>query len=386
MQILNNKLPNKNQLCELLYTTSLYQRATSPAFNEAILQCSNQIQQKYKNLNEFIAIQDELETNSISTTVYSDANLNMYKLLSALQSLYKQISRSSFDKTLIIPLLEFEQTLLTKDNSSSQNLFPPIYKDILYRFNNRYFLPIIQTATSSLSQTDKNQISYLIQQINNGNTVLGHVGLEKQVTTLELIGEKTHSAAEVIPEQTYQISSLLPQLFQDPRLKIGKYTVAPNEQTVEINANIISTAITNAINTDLVAKFTLHIEKREMLYVDSFSFPNDPEFTAYLQALLQEKTSFSQFLKAIDDQISFFSILESEEKMTLCEKLYDNNTLEKYLQHCTDQEIIMDKTGVYYTFEVENEILKTFSISDKTLEEEIQGKFANTTISKKNTP
>lgn len=251
LQILSKKLPNTTQLCELLYNNSLYQRKVFPAFNEMMMQCPKPLQEKYQQLNDFITIQNELDANTLSTTVYTQAELNVYKLLSALQLVYKQFSRASFDKTLLIPLLEFEQTLITKDSEAGYKLLPSLYKDILYWFNNAYVMPVIQTSKSSLSHNDKNQISYLIQQINNGNSVLGHVGLEKQITTPALIGEKTHSAAEIFTYQDKKITELLPKLFQDPRIKVGKYSVIEEENSVEMSITIKSTAIREALHTDL---------------------------------------------------------------------------------------------------------------------------------------
>ena len=385
LKILSTKLTNNTQFCDLLYTTTLYQKTIFPAFKDAIMQCPNQIQQKYKLLTEFITITNELETNSFTNTTYTDTNLNMYKLLSAMQTLYRQISRSSYDKTLITPLLEFEQALLLKEDETPQTIFPSLYKDIIYRFNNHYFLPIIQTATSSLSQADKNQISHLVQEINNGNSVLGRIGLEKQVTTKALIEEKTHDAADIIQSQTYRISTLLPQLFQDQRLRIGRYTVAPDEQTVDISATITSQSITKALNTDLVASFTLHIEDREMLYVDKFYLANAPEFSSYLQTLLPNKTSFAQFLNVIDTQIALFSKSEGGERLTLCDKLSRNSNIKTLMLYCTDIEILVKKENIHYNFTLEDETLKSFAVSDSELYEEIQTKLMNTTITKSNT-
>jgi hypothetical protein len=71
----------------------------------------------------------------LSDKVFDDADLNAYKLLSAQQSVYKILEGTSINENYIKSYLSYAQNLINKDGGKGRYL-APIYKDILYVFNN----------------------------------------------------------------------------------------------------------------------------------------------------------------------------------------------------------------------------------------------------------
>jgi hypothetical protein len=71
----------------------------------------------------------------LSDKVFDDADLNAYKLLSAQQSVYKILEGTSINENYIKSYLSYVQNLINKDGGKGRYL-SPIYKDILYVFNN----------------------------------------------------------------------------------------------------------------------------------------------------------------------------------------------------------------------------------------------------------
>ena len=143
--------------------------------------CSEEDFQRYKKIVYFIDIDNSLRQPELLDKVFDDPDLNAYKLLSAQQIVYRSLNSSSINEGFIKSYLNFVQNLLNKDNKSGRYL-APIYKDMLYVFNTDIlYTTLIQKGRFST------ELNNQLDQINNGNSLLGYPALMSQLTTPNII-------------------------------------------------------------------------------------------------------------------------------------------------------------------------------------------------------
>ncbi|MBQ5944953.1 hypothetical protein IJL65_00680 [bacterium] len=143
--------------------------------------CPEEDFQYYKKMVNFIDIDNSLSQPELLDKVFDDPDLNAYKLLSAQQAVYRSLKSSSMNLGFIKSYLTFVQNLLSKDNKSGRYL-APIYKDLLYVFNTDVlYKTLIEESKFSTELNNK------LEQINNGDFVLGYPSLTSQLTTPDII-------------------------------------------------------------------------------------------------------------------------------------------------------------------------------------------------------
>ncbi|MDR0649969.1 MAG: hypothetical protein LBG59_00745 [Candidatus Peribacteria bacterium] len=172
MTILMNTVKDRSPLCDLIYTTTLYQRKIFPIFDTLISQCSLEHLQRYRQLSHFIEIEQELSNGVVSSTIYNDAILNAYKLLSLQQMLYKSLNAGTLNKSYLTSYLDYSQDLINR-NTGNERYLQPLYKDLLYQVNSTILLPKLENNdTTVLSKTEINQMVNQINLLNRGNSAL----------------------------------------------------------------------------------------------------------------------------------------------------------------------------------------------------------------------
>ncbi|MDR2415334.1 MAG: hypothetical protein LBD75_01635, partial [Candidatus Peribacteria bacterium] len=172
MTILMNAVKDRSPLCNLIYDTTLYQRKTFPIFDNLISQCSIEQLQRYRQLSNFIEIEQELSNGIISSTIYNTDTLNAYKLLSLQQMLYKSLSAGTLNKSYLTSYLDYSQDLINR-NTGNERYLQPLYKDLLYQVNTTILLPKLENNDITvLSKTEINQMVNQINLLNKGNTAL----------------------------------------------------------------------------------------------------------------------------------------------------------------------------------------------------------------------
>jgi len=124
----------------------------------------------FERLASFIEVQNELDSKQISKSIYNDSEINAYKLLSVQQSIYKDIINNRINTTNILQYLDFLKELLAADKIDA------FYKDLSYRFDNKYILPRIENPDNPIAKNRKSDADEIIKQItivNNGSELLG---------------------------------------------------------------------------------------------------------------------------------------------------------------------------------------------------------------------
>ncbi|NCO97980.1 hypothetical protein GW864_02270 [bacterium] len=148
----------------------IYSNDTNAKIEELVARCSTQSVTKFKKLASFIEVQKELDSKQISKSIYNDSEINAYKLLSVQQSIYKDIINNRINTTNILQYLDFLKELLAADKIDA------FYKDLSYRFDNKYILPRIENPDNPIAKNRKSDADEIIKQItivNNGSELLG---------------------------------------------------------------------------------------------------------------------------------------------------------------------------------------------------------------------
>jgi|GEM_PF-1922267 len=160
----------KDRLCENMDKYIIYSNDTSPVIEELVEKCSAQSVAKFKKLASFIEIQGQLDSKQISKSVYNDNDINAYKLVSLQQAIYKDIVNNRTNTATITQYFTFLKELLAIDKIGA------FYKDLSYRFDNRYILPWIENPDNPIAKNRKSDADDIIKQItilNNGDALLG---------------------------------------------------------------------------------------------------------------------------------------------------------------------------------------------------------------------
>jgi hypothetical protein len=371
---------SEQQLCTLLYEDALYQKATSEEISTLISQCPTEAIQNYRKLSNFITIEQEIAKGIISKNVYNDKELNSYKLLSAQQILYKNYLAGNINKGYLTSYLDFVQELINKNNGEKRYL-DPIYIDILYRVNNNLFLNKLEgNDNTNLTKTEINQIVNQINLINKGNSALGIKGVEKQITTPDLIQYREIGEVETTVTTIQELLQTILSLTN--RLKVQQYRILEGDENIYIQTEILGEKIQEIIGTSLKAKITLFRE-RDFLLIQSIELINQPELNEFLKTYLtNNKLTLPQLFTIIDENIEFYA--QKVEKIDFC--TYIRNTIGGIANiiSCDDGLVDAFKDGVNYTFTIENNSFQDIQISDKQKEATIKQALENQIINESN--
>lgn len=380
LDVLYRRIPDKEPFCQLLYDTTLYQKTIFPWFDRFFDDCGTDIRQQYTKLKSFIEIENELDGWAISNAIYPTADLNMYKLLSILQTLNKNVSAGIWNKAIITEYFAFLQNLLNTDNGIGR-IFPPLYKDLVYWFNTVKLLPNFQNnSIQSMTQSEKNYLFDTARSINKWGWIDKRMWLEAQITTLDLL---TNTAVvEDFVAQDIKISSLISQVLQHPNIKISNYEIAEDEKSATFQVFLTSNKIQTAINESLAMQFTLILERWSTLYLKDFTILNYPDFWTFLEWYLWSNISFTQFLSSIDSYISIFKKNE-QVASALCDELATKNA--KWFVSCWTSEARFERNWVSYIFNFKDDVITSVSVSDEKLNIKIQEMLSKTFLSKNST-
>lgn len=368
--IMNYTKQNKSEkeLCNILYENTLYQRENTEEINTIISQCPTENIQNYRILSNFITIEQEISNGIVSKKVYNNKDLNSYKLLSAQQVLYKSYLAGNINKNYITSYLDFVQELINKNNGEDRYL-DPIYKDIIYRINNNLFLNKLEgNDNKNLNKTEINQIINQINLINKGNSALGVKGLEKQITTPDLIQYREIGEIEI---KVTTIEELLQTILSlTNRMKVQQYRINQEDESTYIQTEILWEKIQETVGDTLKAKITLYREN-DFLLIESIDLINQPELTEFLNIYItNNKLTLPQLFNIIDENIELYA--KKVEKINICDYIRDILKENVNIISCNDNVVDAFKDGVNYIFTIENNNFKNIQVSDKQKEEDIK--------------
>lgn len=346
--------------------------------------CSEEDFQYYKKMVNFIDIDNSLNQPELLDKVFEDPDLNAYKLLSAQQAVYRSLKSSSINLGFIKSYLTFVQNLLSKDNKSGRYL-APIYKDLLYVFNTDVlYKTLIEESKFSTELNNK------LEQINNGDFVLGYPSLISQLTTSNIVkseqfvsGNWTWSSLDSIFEKYYGMND---------HLQIKKATKL-SDTDMQVQTEIYSEDIAKITWWQTLKATILLHKKQNVLYVKTINVWNQRNLSETLNIYAADwNVSFDKMLWYIDEQIAFWYKApweDSEPEFVVCDELKNMNdiymnTIEIY--ECDESSVVLYRWDVEYAFTLLNWILESFVISDSNIELAVKEKLGSVMTSRENTP
>ena len=369
------------QFCTLIYEHAKWYKHNVNALTTIMQQCPEDQWQHYKELSDFITVDQDINSSIISNAISTNPNINAYKLLSLQQILYKNLQAGNPNKNFITSYLTYTQQLINRTNA-----LDPLYIDILYRVNTNILLAKLETSNNTtLSKAETNQIIEQIILLNTGNPRLGDKGLESLVTTPGLVQGRDIIAVE---SRERSIEELIrPLLEQTGTLRIQRTTIADDEQTVDFNLEISSRQILAIVGETIKARITLY-RRGEMLYVQQLTLVNATDLSTYLQnAIKGTNTTIQQLVGMIDEHVEFYHKQPPplQPQKPLCDTVRED-IREINVTSCTDTRINLFKNWIDYTFLLNNEVLVGVNIAlNKPLEEQINNKIQSVLITKNNT-
>lgn len=149
----------KNKTCRALVQNIQYTNKIVNNINTIINGCDNTIKQQYILTRDYLQTQNEIISNTVQNTVYTDNTLNIFKLVSLQQAIYNDIQNNIFNTRRIDAYLYFVQNMLQKKQLTGT------YIDTTYWFNNVYILPYAydnNTNTTIETINSINKGSYLL--------------------------------------------------------------------------------------------------------------------------------------------------------------------------------------------------------------------------------
>jgi len=371
---------NTEPICEMIKEYTLRAWAVSDVLLSIMENCWEDDYKYYKKLINFIDLENSLRQPDLSDKVFDDPDLNAYKLLSAQQSVYKILDWTSINENYIKSYLSFVQALLNKDNWNNRYL-APIYKDIIYVFNtDELYQKLMQKWKLS------SDIKLQIDQINNWNSLYGYISLMSQLTTPNLIKNDSEYTGMEVEQKT--IDDIFAQYYaMTDRLTIRKVTKISDDE-IRVQTEMFTDKITSATNWETL-KITVVLRKQDnLLYVDSIKVANQQKFTDILSIYANEwNVTFYAMMWYIEEQVGMWYekvSKDTDNQPTFCEQIQERSDISLYT--CDSSHISLYKWDIEYNFDLENWILKSFTISDESLESEIKKKLEWVMFMKDETP
>lgn len=332
----------------------------------------------YKKIVNFIRLENSLWQSEVSNEVFDDPDLNGYKLLSSWQSVYRVLHGWTINEDYIKSYLNFVQSLLIKDKGTNRYLLP-LYKDLLYIFNNDELYQVVIKNPKFSSD-----LKVMIEQINNGNPLYGYPSLISQLTTPNIIKSDIDYSNEEIEESS--IEDILSQYYyMNDRLKIRKYEILSDEN-VKLQVELFDNKILSVTNWESL-KCTLNLYRNgNVLYVSNIKIAQQAKLSDILNIYLSNwNVSFYALLTYIDEQVWMWYEDPKliQEEIWLCDQLREWWEFDIY--SCDNSSISLYKWEIEYNFELNDGVLVSFDVSDPEIDSLIKEKFTTVMTSRDNT-
>ena len=300
-------------ICSMINEYVLHVGKTTKDFESIMQHCNEDEYLFYTKLVNFIEIENSLWQPELSDKVFDSSDLNAYKLLSAQQTVYKIVGWTTLNENFLKSYLNYVQALLNKDSKTSNNKYlDPIYKDMLYVFNNDY---LYQTVL----QNWKSDIKLQLDQINNGNRAYNYPWLITQLTTPDIVNPISELSGGDIQEVT--IEDIFAQYYQmKDRLRIRSVNkISDNE--LEVKTELFTNKIFS-VTDDKTLKLTVSLHRNgNTLYVNNIKVTDQPKLSDILNIQAKNgNVSFNTMLGIIDEQVGMWYKADTEEDVqpTFC--------------------------------------------------------------------
>lgn len=360
-------------LCESMDKYIMYSNDTNATIEGLVRKCGTGSIEKFRKVTAFIEIQEELNNKQISKSVYNDNDINAYKLLSIQQMVYKDIINNRANTDSILQYLNFLKELLIIKKIDT------FYKDMSYRFNNKYIHTRIENPNNPISKNRKYEADEIIKQItviNNGSELLGLQGLIYQIKNQKLLPSPI--AIEIQTKNSEDsISTLLNQFSY---LKIKEKIFSGGN--IVINGDlIINDPKGYEQKLKLNVMLLLHYQENKFI-VKKITIEGQTALNTVIKEILSKKEySLGEMKEYIEQNFAFYDKAAQTDVWDLLCNQIKKKIIDIEVDMCTSSSITAKKTFqnkiITYEITFENYKIKKLVISDPKIQTIIDTKLEN---------
>lgn len=353
---------HKEMFCKKLLIYSQYNQSFNSHIQTAIQSCDIQTQQYYQRMQYLHTINTEIQNNTFTQTVYDDADLNAYKIMSLAQNIIHDIQQDTVNARRIEAYSNQLQTLLREPT------LEPIYRDIQYRIINYHIIPYLQE--NSNKNPTYNNINNLLLSLNRENTLLQHSGLQNMIINKALIIQQQ----EIQSIANNNIQSMIQWLQSLPYITIDETKVSNQDILIQWYLNIID-SIAWESRTAFSATGQINLNR---LIIEEIDLPEYQLFTTIINAFIQTRnTTLPGLYSYINENIALYRTQQNQE---ICNQLDNINTFTTNICNASliQWEQKIQNTVTTYKITIENNTIWQIQTSDTQLTDYLNQKYQST--------
>ncbi|MCS6982895.1 MAG: hypothetical protein NZL83_01770 [Candidatus Absconditabacterales bacterium] len=265
-------------------------------FSNLANRCGEKYFSAYEMLVSLQTVNNEIDGLGIGPRVFRNQSLNIYKVLSAQQRIFVDLRQKRFNSMRIDSYLTFIEELLKHGS------LPPIYRDVIFLFNNDILAKRLLSADIASVVTDIATIKNLInriEMINLGNPALGYPGVRAKLLSSKL---QTLFSDEIMQEndQKLPLDQRFLKRFSFPFYSILDVRVGDNDTIVTNGVLRFDELEAEQISFDVQIEF---FEQGSTYVVRSFRFLM-PDGLTPLQALETVRPQAARYGLMIDEAVT----------------------------------------------------------------------------------
>ena len=353
--------------CESIKKYIFFSNDSSKDIKDIMVSCGKQYELSIADFISFRSIQEQLERESISSTVTSSNLLNTYKLLSTQNDIYYDIAvGKTINTTRINWYNNYVEALLKSPNS-----LQPFYFDVIARYNNIFLIPELTKASVIVRWEKSDEYKKILEQmkrINQWDSIERYKWLVAYITNPNLlnIGTIDTSNENSIPNmidnftKTYNFSDF-----------VVRSTSGVDDKTLIVSGllRFSTTNTTGWLPNNTPMNATL-IYENQRFFVKSVVLPRQPSLTSTInQKLSIEKLPMSEV----------YNLILANSKTIIWQDVCLAFQWDKRLTQCTTTQAIFNSNNIIYTFNYTlNNGISSYTIGDDILDKWAKGIYGNT--------
>lgn len=356
--------------CEAIKKYIFFSNDSGKEIKDIMVSCWKQYELSVADFISFRSVQEQLNRESINSTVTPSTLLNVYKLVSTQNDIYYDITIwKNINTTRINGYNNYVEALL-KNPDSIQSF----YFDVIARYNNIFLIPELTKASIIVrwEQSDNyKKILEHMKKLNQWDSIARHKWLISYINNPNLleVGSTDIGSGSFIATLTDNF--IKTYNFSDFIIQSNSWI---DDKTLTVSWLLrFSDKVWLANNTPMNATF---VYMNQRFFVNSVVLPRHPAITTIInQKLSVQPLPISEVYNLIIENSSATVIQD------LCLAFKSDKTLTK----CTTTQAIFNYNKKIYTFNYTlNNGINSYNISDATLEKAAKSIYGNTISITKN--
>jgi len=168
----------RSWFCSSIFNYIQYSKDSSISLQSIFDFCDEKQIEIYNLLWWFFGTEIDLKSQTPTSTIFRQKDINAYKLISLIQIIYYELNKNRFNQPRIAVYLQFVEELIKKD------WIDHVYKDLIFLFNNTYLKSILNSPNIASSSSKKEEVKLLqarIREINRWSKLKWYLWLYDQV-------------------------------------------------------------------------------------------------------------------------------------------------------------------------------------------------------------